>query len=193
MKTAIIAIGTGASSITESAIFEKFGFDLCYFLINREMLINGEEISIDHIIEDIRKNAQKIILFSTLGGICNRYIPRVMAALVKNNLKYDAIVTVPFLFEGEQKMRVALNSLNNITESYHSISIFNNEKLQHCKPELSVRETYRWMDEQIVKLIEQIVENKLVESPQDDKAFPFIAIHLHNKPCMPFPHISCPE
>lgn len=34
MKATIIAIGTGASNITESAIFEHFGFDLCYYLIN---------------------------------------------------------------------------------------------------------------------------------------------------------------
>lgn len=63
MKTAIIAIGTGASNITESVIFDRFGFDLSYFQIDRTMLINKEEISIDSIVKQIRKNDQKIILF----------------------------------------------------------------------------------------------------------------------------------
>ena len=118
MKTAIIAIGTGASNITESVIFDRFGFDLSYFQINRMMLINKEKISIDSIVKQIRKNDQKIILFSTLGGICcNTYISQVTKVLMKNKLKYDAIVTTPFLWEGEQKRTLALNKLEESSQS----------------------------------------------------------------------------
>lgn len=180
MKTAIIAIGTGASRMTESVIFDRFGFDLSYFQINRTLLINKENISIDSIVKQIQKNDQKIILFSTLGGICNTYISQVTKVLMKNKLKYDAIVTTPFLWEGEQKRTLALNSLNNIVESCNSISIFNNENLLTYNPEATVMETYNWMDEQIVKLIELILENKLEESPQSNTDFPLILIHNLN-------------
>ena len=181
MKTAIIAIGTGASNITESVIFDRFGFDLSYFQINRMMLINKEKISIDSIVKQIRKNDQKIILFSTLGGICcNTYISQVTKVLMKNKLKYDAIVTTPFLWEGEQKRTLALNSLNNIVESCNSISIFNNENLLNYNPEATVMEAYNWMDEQIVKLIELSLGNKLEESSQSNTDFPLILIHNLN-------------
>ena len=180
MKTAIIAIGTGASNITESVIFDRFGFDLSYFQIDRTMLINKEEISIDSIVKQIRKNDQKIILFSTLGGICNTYISQVTEVLMKNKLKYDAIVTISFLWEGEQKRTLALNCLNNIVESCNSISIFNNENLLNYNPEATVMETYNWMDEQIVKLIELILGNKLEESSQSNTDFPLILIHNLN-------------
>ncbi|WP_018669135.1 hypothetical protein [Bacteroides gallinarum] len=176
MKGTIISIGTGASDITESAVFENFGFELHYFLINRKMLIKKEEISIENIINHIQKNAQKIILFSTLGGTCNEYIPQITDALVKNHLKYDAVVTLPFLFEGKQKQDIALKSIYNIIESCNSISIFNNEKLHNCGLELTVVEAFKWMDKQIVELVEQIMEDKLVENLQNNKLLPLALI-----------------
>lgn len=99
---------------------------------------------------------------------------------MKNKLKYDAIVTIPFLWEGEQKRTLALNCLNNIVESCNSISIFNNENLLNYNPEATVMETYNWMDEQIVKLIELILGNKLEESSQSNTDFPLILIHNLN-------------
>lgn len=63
MKTAIIAIGTGASNITESVIFDRFGFDLSYFQIDRTMLINKEEISIDSIVNKFGRMIRRLFFF----------------------------------------------------------------------------------------------------------------------------------
>lgn len=41
----------------------------------------------------------------------------------------------------------------------------------------SVRDTFNWMNNQIIKLIEQILENKLVESTQSNIDFPFTRIY----------------
>ena len=84
------------------------------------------------------------------------------------------------MWEGEQKRTLALNCLNNIVESCNSISIFNNENLLNYNPEATVMETYNWMDEQIVKLIELILGNKLEESSQSNTDFPLILIHNLN-------------
>ena len=61
---------------------------------------------------------------------------------MKNKLKYDDIVTTPFLWEGEQKRTLALNSLHDIVESCNSISIFNNENLLTYNPGATVMEAY---------------------------------------------------
>lgn len=178
MKATIIAIGTGASNITESAIFEHFGFDLCYYLINECTLTNEKETYIDSIVKKAKEYFQRIILFSTLGGSSSVHIPTVTATLAKYGLKYDAIVTLPFLWEGEKKQKIALNSIDNITQLCNSISTFpNNEMINYKGGMESVRDTFNWMNNQIIKLIEQILENKLVESTQSNIDFPFTRIY----------------
>lgn len=124
-------------------------------------------------VEQIRKlfdkHTELVFIVSCLGGGCGSGVSPIVAQVAKDlGIKTVGLVTIPFRFEGEQKLEQALDAAKEMIKVTDSVFVLNNEYLiQHCGDK-SVDVAFGEVDEmvsEVVRRISQFVECK----PREEK------------------------
>ncbi|HXK32163.1 MAG: hypothetical protein A2Z68_00635 [Candidatus Nealsonbacteria bacterium RBG_13_38_11] len=119
-------------------------------------------------IKNLLKDNDLCILVASLGGGTGSGAVSTFARLSKNmgNLTFG-IFTLPFKFEGEKKMEIAINSLKEVKNHLNAIAIIPNEKVfQIINKDTPLKEALsvinKFLSESLGGLIETIYEPGLI-------------------------------
>lgn len=113
--------------------------------------------------EDFFKDMEKIYVLAGLGGNTGTaWAPVIVQFLKFRDVKsVSAIVTTPFVFEGEKYMSHALAGLQKIKELNLDLVIaLNNEKLAGQYANLDVSNAFDYADKAVLAAIEENIKSK---------------------------------
>ncbi len=140
----IIAVGNGACNCIRNMVNEPDVQNMHLFLCNNGNSSYGDDSEkcrqdtinmlpdIDAILDD---NVKKVILVSTLGGCTGSVATPILAEYItKKRVEVYCIVSLPFIFEGEQTMKKAQKAVAEMSLFSMQTLIFNSElyRRQSC-------------------------------------------------------------
>ncbi|PID89731.1 MAG: cell division protein FtsZ [Bacteroidia bacterium] len=111
----------------------------------------GREAAIENI-DDVNKvaadNAKMVFITAGMGGGTGTGAAPVIAQSVKElGILTVAIVTIPFRFEGQRRIRQAIEGITEITKHVDSLLVINNEKLREIYGDLKISEAFSTADD----------------------------------------------
>lgn len=112
--------------------------------------------------EDFFENVGKVFVFAGLGGQTGTTWTPIIAQFAKyRDVKsVSAIVTTPFVFEGDRLMAHALEGLKNIKELNLALVIaLNNEKLAEQNANINFANAFDYTDKAVFAAIEEIFKS----------------------------------
>ena len=114
----------------------------------REALMNEEICSL------FDKGTCLAFIVATLGGGCGSGVAPIIARKSKElGVAAIGIATMPFVFEGERKLKRAFESLNAFSTEVDALFLLNNQSIvRHCG-ELPINEAFRTADKVICDII----------------------------------------
>ncbi len=146
----LISIGTGACNTTMYHLQDNLNAEVEYVFIDP---LNGREYD-ESIIDKLEKTGEKVVLFATLGGNTgSSFATRISSDLKSRGIKFRAILTLPFVYEGRVMITRALSAHQAISENASSLSVFNMEKYRMEYGHLPTREFFQVVDTQILNTI----------------------------------------
>ncbi len=113
-------------------------------------------------INNLFKDTKISYIIAGLGGVAGSGItPAIIDIAKKNKNIVIPILTTPFYFEGQNRKKIAENSLQAVKNKSDIVIIFDNNKLFTNNNQCSaIGEVFRNLDEKIIELI-QIIDKKL--------------------------------
>ncbi len=113
--------------------------------------------------EDFFKDVEKVYVLAGLGGHTGTAWTPVIAQFAKfSDVKYvSAIVTTPFVFEGEKHMAHALDGLSKIKELHLDLAIaLNNEKLAKQYANINFANAFDYADKAVLAAIDENIKSE---------------------------------
>jgi len=115
--------------------------------------------SIDEIREVLETGTKMVFVTAGMGGGTGTGAAPVIARIAKElGILTVAIVTIPFRFEGEQRIRQAREGINELKEHVDSLLVINNEKLREMYGDLTIRNAFSKADNVLTMAARGIAE-----------------------------------
>jgi cell division protein FtsZ len=115
--------------------------------------------SIDEIMETLAPNTKMVFITAGMGGGTGTGAAPVIAKAAKDaGILTVAIVTLPFRFEGQQRLNQAIQGINELKENVDSLLIINNEKLREIFGNLKLSEAFGRADNILASAAKGIAE-----------------------------------
>jgi len=103
--------------------------------------------NLDDIMKAISTNTKMVFLTAGMGGGTGTGAAPVIAKATKDRgILTVAIVTIPFRFEGQQRIHQAIEGINELKEHVDSLLVINNEKLREIYGDLKLSEAFTRAD-----------------------------------------------
>lgn len=103
--------------------------------------------NLDDIMEAIASNTKMVFLTAGMGGGTGTGAAPVIAKATKEaGMLTVAIVTIPFRFEGQQRINQAIDGIKELKEHVDSLLVINNEKLREIHGDLKLSEAFSKAD-----------------------------------------------
>jgi len=104
--------------------------------------------NLDDVLEAISINTKMVFLTAGMGGGTGTGAAPVIAKAAKERgVLTVAIVTIPFRFEGQQRIQQAIEGINELKEHVDSLLVINNEKLREIYGDLKLSEAFAKADD----------------------------------------------
>ncbi len=115
--------------------------------------------NLDDIIEILSSNTKMVFITAGMGGGTGTGAAPVIAKAAKElGILTVAIVTIPFRFEGHQRIQQAVNGINALKEHVDSLLVINNEKLREIYGDLKLSEAFSRADNVLATAAKGIAE-----------------------------------
>ena len=115
--------------------------------------------NLDDVIEGVSGNTKMVFITAGMGGGTGTGAAPVIARAVKEQgLLTVAIVTIPFRFEGQQRINQAIEGISEIEKYVDSLLIINNEKLREIYGNLRLSEAFSMADDVLAIAAKGIAE-----------------------------------
>lgn len=115
--------------------------------------------SIAEIEEILRSNTRMIFITAGMGGGTGTGAAPVIAKAARElGILTVAIVTIPFKFEGQQRINQAIDGLNELKEYVDSLLVINNEKLREIYGDLGLSVAFSKADNVLATAAKGIAE-----------------------------------
>lgn len=126
---------------------------------NPEVARRAAEESIDNIKEILKDNTKMVFITAGMGGGTGTGAsPIVAKAAQELGILTVGIVTIPFAFEGNLKIRQALEGVATLSEHVDAILVINNEKLKQIYPDLELSNAFAKADDILTNAAKAIAE-----------------------------------
>lgn len=103
--------------------------------------------NLEDVMKAISVNTKMVFLTAGMGGGTGTGAAPVIAkATRERGILTVAIVTIPFRFEGQQRIHQAIEGINELTEYVDSLLVINNEKLREIYGDLKLSEAFAKAD-----------------------------------------------
>jgi cell division protein FtsZ len=111
----------------------------------------GRQAAIENL-EDVKEilqgNTKMVFLTAGMGGGTGTGAAPIIAQAAKElGILTVAIVTIPFRFEGQQRINQAIEGINDLREHVDSLLVINNEKLREIYGDLKLSEAFAKADD----------------------------------------------
>jgi len=117
------------------------------------------EESIDRIKDLLKDNTKMVFITAGMGGGTGTGASPVVAKAAHDlGILTVAIVTIPFAFEGNMKIRQALEGVAALSEHVDAILVINNEKLKQIYPDLELSNAFAKADDVLTNAAKAIAE-----------------------------------
>jgi len=172
---AMICIGGGGTNAL-NAVLKKHAGLTATMAVNRcrkgieqsrateKILLKGDTQkqvvqAVEHHSDTIRrflKDRDALILFACMGGFSGTYATPVIATFATDlNLPTLAVITLPFSFEGEYRMKQATEGQSSLVSTGITVATVPNQDLiGSADADTSMRDAFELMDQEVLKLIE---------------------------------------
>ncbi|MDP4197584.1 MAG: cell division protein FtsZ [Bacteroidota bacterium] len=115
--------------------------------------------SIDQVLELLSKNTKMVFITAGMGGGTGTGAAPVIAKAAKEmGLLTVGIITIPFRFEGQQRINQAIEGIRAMQEYVDSLLIINNEKLREMYGNLKISEAFSKADDVLAIAAKGIAE-----------------------------------
>ena len=115
--------------------------------------------SLDNIKEVLSANTKMVFITAGMGGGTGTGAAPVIAKIAKElGLLTVAIVTIPFRFEGQQRINQAIQGINELQQYVDSLLVINNEKLREVYGDLKLSEAFSRADDVLATAAKGIAE-----------------------------------
>lgn len=115
--------------------------------------------NLDDIKEILSKNTKMVFITAGMGGGTGTGAAPVIAKTAKEmGILTVAIVTIPFRFEGQQKIDQAIQGIDEIKHHVDSLLVINNQKLREVYGDLKLAEAFARADDVLTKAAKGIAE-----------------------------------
>ncbi|MCB8995005.1 MAG: cell division protein FtsZ [Bacteroidales bacterium] len=115
--------------------------------------------SMDTIKEVLSGNTRMVFITAGMGGGTGTGAAPVIAKAARElGLLTVAIVTIPFRFEGQQRIEQAIQGLNELQQYVDSLLVINNEKLREVFGDLKLSEAFSRADDVLATAAKGIAE-----------------------------------
>jgi cell division protein FtsZ len=117
------------------------------------------EESIEKIRELLKDNTKMVFITAGMGGGTGTGASPVVAQAAHDmGILTVGIVTIPFAFEGNMKIRQALEGVAALSEHVDAILVINNEKLKQIYPDLELSNAFAKADDVLTNAAKAIAE-----------------------------------
>jgi cell division protein FtsZ len=104
--------------------------------------------SIDRIKEVLSSNTNMVFITAGMGGGTGTGAAPIIAKVAKEmGILTVAIVTIPFRFEGPERINQAIDGINQLKDHVDSLLVINNEKLREIYGNLTVSKSFEKADD----------------------------------------------
>lgn len=115
--------------------------------------------SLDRIKEVLSSNTNMVFITAGMGGGTGTGAAPVIAATAKEmGILTVAIVTIPFRFEGPERINQAIEGINALKDHVDSLLVINNEKLREIYGNLTVSKSFEKADDVLAIAAKGIAE-----------------------------------
>jgi cell division protein FtsZ len=115
--------------------------------------------SIDRIREVLSSNTNMVFITAGMGGGTGTGAAPVIAGIAKEmGILTVAIVTIPFRFEGPERINQAIEGINQLKDQVDSLLVINNEKLREIYGNLTVSKSFEQADDVLAIAAKGIAE-----------------------------------
>ncbi|MBN1133034.1 MAG: cell division protein FtsZ [Bacteroidales bacterium] len=115
--------------------------------------------SADHIKEILSSNTSMVFVTAGMGGGTGTGAAPVIAKISRElGILTVAIVTIPFSFEGPERINQAIEGINELRHHVDSLLVINNEKLREIHGNLKVSEAFARADDVLATAAKGIAE-----------------------------------
>ena len=124
-----------------------------------EVARRAAEESIEKIQELLKDNTKMVFITAGMGGGTGTGASPVVAKAAHDlGILTVGIVTIPFAFEGNLKIRQALEGVAALSEHVDAILVINNEKLKQIYPDLELSNAFAKADDVLTNAAKAIAE-----------------------------------
>ncbi len=124
-----------------------------------EVAREAAESSIENIKEVLKDNTKMIFITAGMGGGTGTGASPVVARVAQElGILTVGIVTIPFAFEGNQKIRQAMKGVLALSEHVDALLVINNEKLREIFPDLTLSNAFAKADDVLTNAAKGIAE-----------------------------------
>ena len=124
-----------------------------------EVAKRAAEESIDKIKDLLKDNTKMVFITAGMGGGTGTGASPVVAKAAHDlGILTVGIVTIPFAFEGNMKIRQALEGVAALSEHVDAILVINNEKLKQIYPDLELSNAFAKADDVLTNAAKAIAE-----------------------------------
>lgn len=117
------------------------------------------EENIDEVIDILSHNTKMVFITAGMGGGTGTGAAPVIAKAARDNgFLTVAIVTLPFRFEGQQRLQQAIEGINALKQNVDSLLIINNEKLREMYGNLKLSQAFAMADNVLAMAAKGIAE-----------------------------------
>ncbi|HLP05330.1 MAG TPA: cell division protein FtsZ [Paludibacter sp.] len=129
-----------------------------------EVARRAAEESIDKIKDILKDNTKMVFITAGMGGGTGTGASPIVAQAAHDlGILTVGIVTIPFAFEGNLKIRQALEGVAALSEHVDAILVINNEKLRQIYPDLELSNAFAKADDVLTNAAKAIAEIITVE------------------------------
>lgn len=115
--------------------------------------------SLDELAEVLSKNTKMVFITAGMGGGTGTGAAPIIAKAAREmGLLTVGIVTLPFRFEGNQRLQQAIAGINELKENVDSLLIINNEKLREIFGNLGLSQAFSMADNVLAMAAKGIAE-----------------------------------
>lgn len=126
---------------------------------NPEVAKRAAEESIEKIQNLLKDNTKMVFITAGMGGGTGTGASPVVAKAAHDlGILTVGIVTIPFAFEGNMKIRQALEGVAELSEHVDAILVINNEKLKQIYPDLELSNAFAKADDVLTNAAKAIAE-----------------------------------
>jgi len=117
------------------------------------------EESIDEINSLLDDGTKMVFITAGMGGGTGTGAAPVIAKVAREKgILTVGIVTIPFLWEGRNKINQALDGVEEINKEVDALLVINNERLREIYPNISIRENFSKADDTLTVAAKSIAE-----------------------------------